>query len=42
MSNPKLLYTLHVMWYEYLMINETLNSLQSAINNTILPVDIII
>jgi hypothetical protein len=30
------------MWYEYLMINETLNSLQSAIDNTIFPVDIII
>lgn len=38
----KILYTLHVMWYESMMLNETLNSLQLAINNTTIPVDIIV
>jgi hypothetical protein len=38
----KLLYTLHVMWYEHLMINETLDSLQSAISNSQMPVDVIV
>ena len=38
----KVLYTLHVMWYESMMINETLDSLQDAINKSDMPVDIII
>lgn len=38
----KILYTLHVMWYESKMLNETLDSLQAAINNFTIPVDIII
>lgn len=38
----KILYTLHVMWYESMMLNETLDSLQSAISNSILPIDIIV
>jgi hypothetical protein len=38
----KILYTLHVMWYEHLMINETLDSLQAAIKNSPIPVDVIV
>jgi len=38
----KILYTLHIMWYEYKIINETLDSLQSAIGNSPSPIDIII
>lgn len=38
----KLLYTLHVMWYESMMLNETLDSLQNAIDNSTIPVDIMI
>lgn len=38
----KILYTLHVMWYESKMLNETLDSLQAAIKNTNIPVDIMI
>lgn len=38
----KLLCTLHVMWYEYLMINETLDSIQQAIANAVEPVELII
>ena len=30
----KILYTLHVMWYESKMLNETLDSLQMAIDNS--------
>jgi hypothetical protein len=30
----KILYTLHVMWYESKMLNETLDSLNSAIKNS--------
>ena len=40
--NNRILYTLHIMWYEHLMINETLDSLQSAISNSQMPVDIIV
>ena len=29
----KILYTLHVMWYESKMLNETLDSLNDAIKN---------
>jgi hypothetical protein len=36
----KLLYQMHIMWYESKMINETLDSLQIAINNSPIPVDI--
>jgi hypothetical protein len=36
----KLLYQMHIMWYESKMLNETLDSLQIAINNSPLPVDI--
>jgi hypothetical protein len=38
----KLLYTLHVMWYESKMLNETLDSVQDAITNSTLPVDVLI
>ena len=38
----KILYTLHVMWYESMMLNETLDSLQNAIDNSTIPVDIMI
>ena len=38
----KILYTLHVMWYESKMLNETLDSLQMAIDNSSIPVDIMI
>ena len=42
MENNKLLCTLHIMWYEHLMINETLDSIQTAIDNATEPVDLII
>lgn len=38
----KILYTLHVMWYESMMLNETLDSLQNAIDNSTIPVDIML
>ena len=38
----KLLYTMHIMWYEYQMINETLDSVEQAIKNAIDDVDIIL
>lgn len=38
----KILYTLHVMWYEHLMINETLDSLEQAIANVEDPIDLIV
>jgi hypothetical protein len=38
----KLLYTLHVMWYESMMLNETLDSLNDAIKNCNTPVDVMI
>ena len=38
----KILYTLHVMWYESMMLNETLDTLQNAIDNSTIPVDIMI
>lgn len=38
----KLLYTLHVMWYESMMLNETLDSLKLAIDNSTMPVDIML
>lgn len=34
--------TLHIMWYESQMINETLDSIQQAINNTEHPVQLIL
>jgi hypothetical protein len=40
--NHNILCTLHVMWYESLMINETLDSIEQAINNAEHPVDLII
>jgi hypothetical protein len=42
MTNNKLLCTLHVMWYEHLMITETLDSIQAAMDNAVEPVDLII
>ena len=30
------------MWYESMMLNETLDSLQNAIDNSTIPVDIMI
>ena len=38
----KILYTLHVMWYESKMLNETLDSVEHAIQNSIIPVDLIV
>lgn len=38
----KILYTLHVMWYESKMLNETLDSLQQAIENSTIPVDLLV
>lgn len=38
----KILYTLHIMWYESKILNETLDSVQSAIDNSTIPVDIIV
>ena len=38
----KILYTLHIMWYESEMILETLDSLQESIIHSELDVDIII
>jgi hypothetical protein len=38
----KYLYTLHIMWYESKMLNETLDSLRDAISNCNTPVDILI
>ena len=37
-----ILCTLHIMWYESLMINETLDSIEQAINNAEHPVDLIV
>lgn len=37
-----LLCSLHIMWYEYKMINETLDSIEQAINNAGCPVDLIV
>lgn len=42
MKNNKLLCTMHVMWYESHMINETLDSIQLAIENAEHDVDLII
>ena len=42
MKNNKLLCTMHVMWYESRMINETLDSIQLAIKNAKHDVDLII
>jgi hypothetical protein len=42
MENNKLLCTMHVMWYESHMINETLDSIQLAIENAEHDVDLII
>ncbi len=42
MNTNKLLCTMHIMWYESKMINETLDSIQLAIDNSIQPVDVII
>ncbi len=38
----KILFTLHVMWYEYKMVNEMLDTLKAAIEESPLDVDIII
>lgn len=38
----RVLYTLHIMWYESKIINETLDSLQMAINHSDVQVDILI
>ena len=40
--NNKILYTLHVMWYESKMLSETLDSVAAAIQNSIIPVDLIV
>lgn len=40
--NNKIICTLHVMWYESFMINETLDSVQAAISNTVGDIDLII
>ena len=40
--NNRILCTLHVMWYESLMINETLDSIEQAIHNAKHPVDLIV
>ena len=37
-----MLATLHIMWYESQMINETLDSIQQAISNATQPVDLIL
>jgi len=42
MKDPRILYHMHVMWYESKMINETLESLQLAVENSTIPVDIMI
>lgn len=39
---PRVLYTMHVMWYESKMLNETLDSVQAAIENSTIPVDVMI
>lgn len=39
---PRILYTLHVMWYESMMINETLDSVYQAIQNSTIPVDLVV
>jgi hypothetical protein len=36
----RLLFQMHIMWYESKMINETLDSLQTAIKHSPIPVDI--
>lgn len=38
----KILYTLHVMWYESKMLNETLDSVEQAIKNSTIPVDLLV
>lgn len=38
----KILYTLHIMWYESKMLNETLDSVELAIKNCDIPVDLIV
>lgn len=40
--NNNILCTLHIMWYESEMINETLDSIQQAINNAEYSVDLIV
>ena len=40
--NNKILYTLHVMWYESKMLNETLDSVQQSIKNSNIPVDLLV
>ena len=42
MKNNKLLCMMHIMWYESRMINETLDSIQQAIENAIDDVDLIV
>lgn len=40
--NNKIICTLHVMWYESFMINETLDSVQAAISNTTDNINLIV
>ena len=39
--DSKILFSMHIMWYESKMINETLDSIQNAIQHGLIPVELI-